>query len=95
MFPVAHLTNARSDLTLPWWFPARATATRLNTRRLVGRMDRCSELTSAAETHTQRDFHLECALESNRTAPTDAGLDGGTNHVGVHTRIDFVIGCAA
>jgi hypothetical protein len=38
-------------------------------------MDRCSELTSAAAPHTQRDFPLGSALEPNRTGPTDAGSD--------------------
>jgi len=37
-------------------------------------MDPCSELTSAAAPRTPRDFHLDSALESNRTGPTDASL---------------------
>ena len=50
-------------------------------------MDRCSELTSSAAPRTQRDFHLDSALESNRTGTTDLVLDDGADHVGVHNRI--------
>ena len=36
-------------------------------------VDRRSELTSFAAPRTQRDFHLDSALESNRTDRTDTG----------------------
>ena len=42
---------------------------------VLGRMDRCSELTNATGPRTQRDSHLGSALDSNRTGPTDAGSD--------------------
>jgi hypothetical protein len=47
----------------------------MNTASLLGRMDRCSELTSGAARRTPRDLHLDSALDSNRTGPTDAGSD--------------------
>ena len=62
---------------------------------MLGRMDRCSELTSATAPRTPRDFHLESASESNRTGPTDAGFDIGADQVGVHTRIGLWVACAA
>jgi hypothetical protein len=38
-----------------------------------GRMERRSELTRGAAPRPPRDFHLESALDSNRTTRTDAG----------------------
>jgi len=38
-------------------------------------MDRCSGLATRAAPQAQRDLHLESALESNRTTPTDAGFN--------------------
>ena len=45
----------------------------LRSARVLGRMDRRSELTSSAGPNPPRDFALGSALGSNRTTPTDAG----------------------
>ena len=50
-------------------------------------MDRCSELPRRAASRTQRDLHLDSAFRIERTALTDARLDDGADHVGVHKRI--------
>jgi len=58
-------------------------------------MDRCSELTSVTAPRAQRDFHLDSALESNRTGPTDPGRVIQTDHVGFHKGIGLWVDCAA
>jgi hypothetical protein len=58
-----------------WCFPARIPDSQMSSVSLLGRMDRCSELTSGAAPRTPRDSHLGSALDSNRTGPTDAGSD--------------------
>ncbi len=45
-------------------------------------MDRRSGPTTRAAPRAQRDLHLESALESNRTNPTDAGPKRGADHLG-------------
>ncbi len=54
-------------------------------------MDRRSELPSVAAARARRDLHLESALESNRTTPTDAGFRLGADHVGCSQK-DLVLG---
>ncbi len=41
----------------------------------------------ARHTAAQQDFHVDSALRIERTYPTDAPLDDGADHVGVHKRI--------
>ena len=60
-------------------------------RRLLGRMDRCSELTSAAAPHTPRDFHLGRAFGSNRTTPTDIGSADETDHACSQNELGWVL----
>src|SRR6266704_6253233 len=52
-------------------------------------MDRCSELTSPPRPAANGIFTWTAPLESNRTRPTDASLENGTDHVGFHNRIGF------
>ena len=58
----------------------------MSSASLLGRMDRCSRLTTAAAPRTPRDSHLGSALDSNRTGPTDAGSDEELT-TGFHNRI--------
>ena len=79
--------NGRSDPTPALRFP-RPHHRASNDRRECPGQD--GPLLGAAQRHrprTQRDFHLESALESNRTGPTDVGPKTTAAHVGVHNRI--------
>jgi hypothetical protein len=53
----------------------------------MGRMNRCSELPSAAALRAPRDFHLDSTFESNRTGLTDASRHTEADQVGFHKRI--------
>jgi hypothetical protein len=73
--------------------PCRTGNTRGTHRRWPRARDFDAEWTDApnspAAPHPahHRTFILDSALESNRTHPTNAGLDCGAVHVGVHSRI--------
>jgi len=48
-----------------------------------------------AAPRTQRDFHLESALESNRTGPTGAAREDEAGHAGFTQELLLVVRCAA
>jgi len=45
------------------------------------------ETDQARHAGAQRDLHVDSALRIERTYTTDASLDDGADHVGVHKRI--------